>query len=371
MPGQQQLQTVLPIPGIMLGMIGFSHASFLNAKQHVLRDGALLLERKIERGLVPGLTGIVAVANEEIPVVTEKYRMGPSPRKIQDQRAMILFGAFLAEEGRHGAIDACYRLGARCTQRRSHVDDVDAGEIALARQPTMEPVDLPIPGDAPMGDAVSVDGLPDHALRVASPGSNLIRSKTFDGFKRSMKPEIGRENVVHVVDDPAPLEHAGIFEQKSIARQQASPAHLLIVRFQDVSGGVVVKVLSEAYIRARNIEDKLRCAEIKFIAYAVSFFGEAVVGMIRQNGVPYINIPVAMAMTKEFVQFCVIDAAETHRLYRTTAQIIRTDEELIAEHERLDQLVPKYVSAEECFEALNRAEENIDRLAELFGEEEV
>lgn len=155
------------------------------------------------------------------------------------------------------------------------------------------------------------------------------------------------------------------------AHAQEVYAHLATVRFQDVSGGVVVKVLSEAYIRARNIEDKLRCAEIKFIAYAVSFFGEAVVGMIRQNGVPYINIPVAMAMTKEFVQFCVIDAAETHRLYRTTAQIIRTDEELIAEHERLDQLVPKYVSAEECFEALNRAEENIDRLAELFGEEEV
>lgn len=155
------------------------------------------------------------------------------------------------------------------------------------------------------------------------------------------------------------------------AHAQEVYAHLATVRFQDVSGGVVVRVLSEAYIRARRIEDMLRRVEIRFISYAVSFFGEAVVGMIRQNGVPYINIPVAIAMTKEFVQFCVIDAAETHKLYQKTAQIIKIDEELIAEHERLDRLVPKCVSPEECFEALYNTEENINRLAVLLGEDEV
>lgn len=155
------------------------------------------------------------------------------------------------------------------------------------------------------------------------------------------------------------------------AHTQEVYAHLATIRFQDISGGVVVRVLSEAYIQARKIKDKLRRAEIRFIAYAVSFFGEAVVGMIRQNGIPYINIPVALAMTKEFVQFCVIDAVETHKLYRTTNQIIKTDEELIAEYERLDQLVPKFVSAEDYFASLNNAEENINRLTELFGEDEV
>lgn len=127
-------------------------------------------------------------------------------------------------------------------------------------------------------------------------------------------------------------------------------------------------MLSEAYIRARKIEDKLRCLEIRFIAYAVSFFGEAVVGMIRQKGIPYINIPVATAMTKEFLQFCVIDAAETHKLYKTTDEIIKTDDDIIGKYEKLNQMVPKYISAEDCFESLNQTESNIDNLILFLGE---
>ena len=152
------------------------------------------------------------------------------------------------------------------------------------------------------------------------------------------------------------------------ANAQEVYAHLATIRFQDISGGVVVRVLSEAYIRARKIEDKLRCVEIKFIAYAVSFFGEAVVGMIRQKGIPYINIPVATAMTKEFLQFCVIDAAETHKLYKTTDEIIKTDDDIIGKYEKLNQMVPKYISAEDCFESLNQTESNIDNLILFLGE---
>lgn len=154
------------------------------------------------------------------------------------------------------------------------------------------------------------------------------------------------------------------------AHAQQVYAHLATIRFQDIAGGVVVRMLSEAYIRARKIEDKLRCSEIRFIAYAVSFFGEAVVGMIRQKGIPYINIPLAIAMTKEFVQFCVIDAIETHKLYKTTDEIIKIDERLIADFGKISQWVPEYKTAEDCFETFEQAEENIDNLIAFMGEDE-
>lgn len=154
------------------------------------------------------------------------------------------------------------------------------------------------------------------------------------------------------------------------AHSQQVYAHLATIRFQDIAGGVVVRVLSEAYIRTRKIEDKLRCSEIRFIAYAVSLFGEAVVGMIRQKGIPYINIPVAIAMTKEFVQFCVIDAVETHKLYKTTEEITKIDEKLIADFERTSQWVTEYKTAEDCFESFEQAEENIDNLIAFMREYE-
>ena len=203
-----------------------------------------------------------------------------------------------------------------------------------------------------LADTMSKQGLP-------FPGSSFLDCVFTD--------EKGMHNSNYLIKIAQNLSEKA-FDNKT--HRQEIYSHLATIRFQDISGGVVVRVLSEAYIRARKIEDKLRRAEIRFIAYAVSFYGEAVVGMVRQKGVPYINIPVAIAMVKEFVQFCVIESMETHKLYKTTNEIIKTDEELIGEFERISQLIPERTCAEDCFESLNNAEENTSLLIEVLGEDE-
>ena len=75
-------------------------------------------------------------------------------------------------------------------------------------------------------------------------------------------------------------------------------------------------------------------------------------------------------MTKEFVQFCVIDAIETHKLYKATNEIIKIDERLIADFERISQWAPEYKTAEDCFESFEQAEENIDNLIAFMREDE-
>lgn len=149
--------------------------------------------------------------------------MGAFSRKIQDQHTTILPIVFITKERRQGAIDTWNRLGAGRTQRRSDGDDIDSGYITIACQPAMELVDLPITGDAPVGNAVAIYGLSDQNLRVASSGPDLIRRKTFDRFKRAMKPKVRREDIINVVNHLPSLKHTGIFEQKSITRQQVPP----------------------------------------------------------------------------------------------------------------------------------------------------
>ena len=78
----------------------------------------------------------------------------------------------------------------------------------------------------------------------------------------------------------------------------------MTIRAQDVVAGTVAKLLTELYFKIRKIEDKIRCAEIQLIAYSVNFFGEAVAGMIKQKGVPYINIPLGSAAISAFIRFC-------------------------------------------------------------------
>ena len=105
------------------------------------------------------------------------------------------------------------------------------------------------------------------------------------------------------------------------ANAQEIYAHMMAIRAQDVTAGIVVKLISELYFKIRKIEDKIRCAEIQLIAYAVNFFGEAITGMIRQNGVPYINIPLALATVSAFTRFCYWNNIEIKELAQKTNEI--------------------------------------------------
>lgn len=147
-------------------------------------------------------------------------------------------------------------------------------------------------------------------------------------------------------------------------------SHLATIRAQDVVAGVVVKAVVELYFILRSIDDELRRAEIRLIAYAVNFFGEAAFGCIKQNGVPYINIPLATAMTAAFCRFCYLDYQTDKRLVAVSNEIFERTEVIISRYEELDIMLPDLNDENECFAALEKAEENYDELIAFFSEDE-
>lgn len=153
------------------------------------------------------------------------------------------------------------------------------------------------------------------------------------------------------------------------AKAQEIYAHIATVRAQDIAGGIVVKSLSELYFKARKICDDIRCAEIRLIAYAVNFFGEAVVGCVRQNGVPYINIPLATAMAFSFGYFCHLNSKKVHLLSERTDELHTETEELMYKHDKFIVKLPSYKDGVAYIEALDETDKNYYELISFFGED--
>lgn len=146
-------------------------------------------------------------------------------------------------------------------------------------------------------------------------------------------------------------------------------SHIMTFRAQDVTAGVVVKLVSELYFTVRKITDSIRKTEIQLIAYAVNFLGEAVIGCIKQKGVPYINVPLGTAMGVSFIKFCYLNEKDIRRLTKQTEDLHAKVEELIAEDEQTDGMLPAYNTADEMLTAADAAEANVNELLDIFGED--
>ena len=153
------------------------------------------------------------------------------------------------------------------------------------------------------------------------------------------------------------------------ASAQELYSHMMTIRAQDVTAGVVVKLMTELYFRIRKIEDNIRRSEIRLIAYAVNFLGEAVVGCFRQNGVPYINIPLAGAMVTSFAQFCYYNNKEIKQLSVETDEIHAEVETLGSKAAQSVLTLPVAVNADALIAASDSAEENVAELIKFFGED--
>ena len=146
-------------------------------------------------------------------------------------------------------------------------------------------------------------------------------------------------------------------------------SHIMTIRAQDVTAGVVVKTMSELYFLIRRIDDEIRQTEIRLIAYAVNFFGEAVVGCIRQNGVPYINIPLAGAMSVAFARFYYLNEKEIKQLEKTTEEL---HDRINAIETRLHNpmlVLEMHDSADALIYAADTVDANIEELFDFFSEE--
>ncbi len=153
------------------------------------------------------------------------------------------------------------------------------------------------------------------------------------------------------------------------ASAQELYSHMMTIRAQDVTAGVVVKLVTELYFRIRKIDDNIRRSEIRLIAYAVNFLGEAVVGYFRQNGVPYINIPLAGAMATSFAQFCYYNNKEIKQLSVATDEIHADVEALETEAAQSVLTLPVVESADALIAASDAAEDNVADLLNFFGED--
>lgn len=153
------------------------------------------------------------------------------------------------------------------------------------------------------------------------------------------------------------------------ASAQELYSHMMTIRAQDVSAGVVVKLVTELYFCIRKIDDNIRRSEIRLIAYAVNFLGEAVVGCFRQNGVPYINIPLATAMATSFAHFCYYNNKEIKQLSSATDEIHSSVVELEEKTSQSILSLPAIESADAFIVASDKAESNVNELLNFFGED--
>lgn len=97
--------------------------------------------------------------------------------------------------------------------------------------------------------------------------------------------------------------------------------HLATIRAQDVEGGLLAQRLTDLYLSERGITDVIRVAQIRLLAYSLSFWAESMRGVALQHGIPYINYKLAAAMAKAYATLLrasnrrtMMLAAETDRL---------------------------------------------------------
>ena len=155
------------------------------------------------------------------------------------------------------------------------------------------------------------------------------------------------------------------FDNKAMAREIYS--HLFTIRMQDLTGGILARSLTEVYFRIRKIDDELRKSQMTFMVYAINFFMEAVVGSVRQKGIPYINIPVGTAMLTSFARYCALDADRTRKLTNRTKELTEITLEITKRHNYHSTLLTKYSTAEEILDSMEQSESNMDALIEFLG----
>lgn len=144
-------------------------------------------------------------------------------------------------------------------------------------------------------------------------------------------------------------------------------AHMMTIRAQDIAAGVVVKSMSELYFLMRGIDDKIRRVQIKLIAYTVNFLGEAVVGGVRQQGIPYINVPLAGMMVNSFANLWHLEKKEVKQLQKDTDRLTEATAARISSFDPGEMLLTECTSADDYICAYDQAEANVDELLDYFG----
>ena len=140
--------------------------------------------------------------------------------------------------------------------------------------------------------------------------------------------------------------------------------HLFSIHMQDVLSSGLVAASIKAYQTARGISDEDRLIQIRIIAYAVNFYGSAVIGAV-QKGIPFINYPCFAALAKNVVQLIHVSNQDIQRLLCETERIALTGSAL----ERREQAVRRELVESLYGQISGPTNRDRDSLIDFLGKE--
>ena len=148
---------------------------------------------------------------------------------------------------------------------------------------------------------------------------------------------------------------------------QSIYSHMFAIRTQDIAGNATIECLTAGYFKLRGIKNAVRTSQVKLIAYSIAFWGHMTIGMIRQNGVPYINIPELKEIISNLVRLDVESSKETKQVVNKSLGYIEASEKLIEEVEETTLYLKDHYSDADYVKELVRGQENVNQLLGFFS----
>lgn len=145
--------------------------------------------------------------------------------------------------------------------------------------------------------------------------------------------------------------------------------HLFTIRMQDVVSQGLAWAIITTYIMLRGIEDKIRISQLKFCTYIISFFTNAVSGMIKTGGLPYINWVTLGLIIKEGINFFKLNYQEIRQLEAKTSEIVNKNIELEKSVFATGANIKTFENADEYFESVRKEKDAFDDLTNFFEED--
>lgn len=198
-----------------------------------------------------------------------------------------------------------------------------------------------------LADTMSKQGLP-------LPGSSFLDYRNENGKISNYLISISQN-----ISDEA-------YGTRLMSKAQQVYSHMFTLRAQDIMAGGAIAGLDAIYFKIREIEDDIRRAQVRLISYSVSFFSEAIIGSIKQGGVPYVNLPLASAMFKNLVQLYYFSVKQTRQLHDRTFELIARGEELENMVNNTGEGLQPYNSSDEYCAEILKEQNNVDSLIEFF-----
>lgn len=151
---------------------------------------------------------------------------------------------------------------------------------------------------------------------------------------------------------------------------QSIYSHMFTVRAEDCAGNVTVESLSTGYFKIRGIENSVRRVQFKLIAYIIAFLGHSAIGAIRQDGIPYINIPEFKELVHNLTKLYVESWKDTKELIKKSEEYIEKSDELIADVTETTKNIVEHHSEEGYVQELRNGQANVTRLIGRMGKGE-